>query len=189
VKRRQLVKWALALAASAAIIAAMFVYSPHVQGQNDGDDRDLRVELGFEIAPAFLNLEGKNRALVGLGDYSVNAVASCDDCDSAGLQTQFALGGNPYFGQPTRVNASPSRQDRATGLGVVPSINLRNPEDRSGLGSSAFYLSQTRNCLPPPFDSSSCSERLPSMAATAWDNVSESYHCLRFQNRGQASLW
>src|SRR5215475_142123 len=96
----------MALAASAAIIAPLLVHSPHLAAQNERGDRDSRVELGFEIAPVPLNLEGKNRALVGLGSYWVNAVASCHDCHSAGPETQFAGGGNPYFGQPAKVNAS-----------------------------------------------------------------------------------
>jgi hypothetical protein len=63
VKKHRLVTWAVALAASAVIIAATFVHSPHVQAQNEADDCDSRVELGFQIAPVALNLEGKNRAL------------------------------------------------------------------------------------------------------------------------------
>ena len=41
-------------------------------GERNGDE--ARVRRGFEIAPVPLNLEGKNRALVGLGSYIVNAV-------------------------------------------------------------------------------------------------------------------
>lgn len=57
---------------------------------------------GFEIAPVELNLKGKNRALVGLGSYIVNAQGECDGCHSAGPQTQFLPGHNPYLGQPAR---------------------------------------------------------------------------------------
>lgn len=75
-KKHQLAKWAVALTASAVIVAVTFVHSPHVQAQNDRDNRDSRVEIGFRIAPVPLNLEGENRSLVGLGSYWVNAVAS-----------------------------------------------------------------------------------------------------------------
>src|SRR5260370_30161274 len=51
-------------------------------------------------------LEGKDRVLVGLGSYIVNAVADCDGCHSAGPPTEFARGGNPYFGQPTKINSA-----------------------------------------------------------------------------------
>lgn len=181
-KKHQLVKWAVTLAASAAIVAGMCVHSPHVQAQNDrrGHDHDSRVEIGFEIAPVPLNLEGKNRALVGLGSYWVNAVASCDDCHSAGPQTQFAPGGNPYFGQPMKVNASTylgGGRDFGPLVPIpgAPHIVSRNlTPDWTGLpaGGRTFdqfreilktgvdldHLhptcspGQTTNCLPPPFD-------------------------------------
>ena len=74
------------------------------EGDHGGDA--AKVRRGFEIAPVPLNLRGKNRELVGLGSYIVNAVASCDDCHSAGPQTQYAPGGNPFFkgNPPTIVN-------------------------------------------------------------------------------------
>jgi hypothetical protein len=179
-KRHQLIKWAVMLAAFVAIIAAMFVHSPHVQAQNEDDHPDSRVEIGFQIAPVPLNLEGKNRALVGLGSYWVNAVASCDDCHSAGPQTQFAPGGNPYFGQPTKINAS-TYLDGGRDFGPLvptpgsPHIVSRNlTPDKTGRPAGGRTFDQfreilktgvdldhlhptcspgeTANCLPPPFD-------------------------------------
>ena len=196
-RKHQLVKWALTLPASAAIVAAMFVHSPHVQAQNEGDHRDSRVEIGFQIAPVPLNLEGKNRALVGLGSYWVNALASCDDCHSAGPQTQFAPGGNPYFGQPTKVNASPYLGGGRDFGPLVPTpgsphIVSRNlTPDRTGLpaGGRTFEQfreilktgvdldhlhptcspGQTTNCLPPPFDG----DLLQIMPWPTFQNMSE----------------
>jgi hypothetical protein len=49
-----------------------------------------RIERGFDIAAVPLNLEGKNRRLVGLGSYIVNAQADCNGCHSAGPRTEFA---------------------------------------------------------------------------------------------------
>jgi hypothetical protein len=104
-KERRCVTMVLAVAVFAAIITAgKLIHSPHVQARNDDDEHDSRIEQGFDIAPVALKLEGKNRALVGLGSYLVNAVAICNDCHSAGPQTQFAPGGNPFFGQPTKIN-------------------------------------------------------------------------------------
>ena len=74
-----------------------------------GDERDAAaVRRGFAIAPVPLNLQGKDRELVGLGSYLVNAVASCNDCHSASPAVEFAPGGNPYFkgNPPTVVNQS-----------------------------------------------------------------------------------
>ena len=68
----------------------------------DDDDTDARVRIGFKIAPVHLNLDGKDRDLVGLGSYLVNAVGDCNGCHTAGGPPNFnyAPGGNPYFNQP-----------------------------------------------------------------------------------------
>ena len=89
---------------AAILVAKLLFHTPLVLAQSDTDDRDSRIEQGFDIAPVPLNLAGKDRALVGLGSYLVNGVAACNDCHSAGPQTQFAPGGNPSFGQPAKIN-------------------------------------------------------------------------------------
>ncbi len=74
-----------------------------------GDD-ESRIQHGFAIAPVPLNLHGKNRELVGLGSYLVNAVGDCNGCHagpvpaSPGTSAQYANGGNPFLGQPEQVN-------------------------------------------------------------------------------------
>src|SRR5664279_517173 len=92
----------------AIIAVGMMSSSKHVRahdGEDDYDRNESRIHRGFEIAPVPLDLAGKNHNLVGLGSYLVNAVADCNGCHSAGPQTEFAPGGNPYFGQkPTKVN-------------------------------------------------------------------------------------
>lgn len=87
-----------------AAIAGLLLNSPRGKATDDEEGNESRIERGFDIAPVPLNLEGKNRALVGLGSYIVNAQADCDGCHSAGPPTEFAPGGNPYFGQPTKIN-------------------------------------------------------------------------------------
>jgi len=88
---------------AAIILAAMINNSKPVGARNeDGESEESRIQRGFEIAaqipaPFHLNLEGKNRALVGLGSYLVNAAGDCNGCHSAGPATEFAPGGNPYF--------------------------------------------------------------------------------------------
>jgi len=68
---------------------------------------EVRIELGLRMAPVPLNLTGKSRALVGLGSYLVNAVSNCNDCHNPGPgNNQYATGGNPFFGQPTKINPS-----------------------------------------------------------------------------------
>src|SRR5215472_18958479 len=84
--------------------SGMLFRSEHVHAQSKASDHESRVERGFEIAPVPLNLEGKDRELVGLGSYLVNGVVACNDCHGAGPKTQFLPGGNPFFGQPKKIN-------------------------------------------------------------------------------------
>ncbi len=105
---KRLIKPAAAIATFAAVIlAGMLSSSPRVKATDDEDEdrNESRIHRGLEIAPVPLNLEGKNRALVGLGSYIVNAHVPCNECHGAGpALTQFLPGQNPYFGQPAVIN-------------------------------------------------------------------------------------
>jgi hypothetical protein len=94
-------KTAGVITAFTAIILAGTMTSSKRVSARDGDQTDeSKIQRGFDIAPVPLNLQGKNRALVGLGSYIVNAVGDCNGCHSAGPPTEFAKGGNPYFLSP-----------------------------------------------------------------------------------------
>jgi hypothetical protein len=67
------------------------------------DDSESKIQRGFAMAPVSLDLRGKNRALVGLGSYIVNATGDCNGCH-AGPAGEYADGGNPFLGQPKVVN-------------------------------------------------------------------------------------
>jgi hypothetical protein len=93
----------------AIVVAGMVNSSRHVRAHGDDDDDDqrdeARIQRGFDIAPVHLNLDEKNRNLVGLGSYLVNAVGDCNGCHSAGPKTEFLPSGNPFAGKvPTVVN-------------------------------------------------------------------------------------
>ena len=132
---QQFAKGAGAIAAVFAIgLAGMMISAPQGQAQNDGNDDESRIQQGFAIAPVPLNLAGKNRALVGLGSYIVNAVSDCNACHNAGPgNNQFLPGGNPYFGQPKKINP-------ATYLGGGRDFGPQVP------GGSAHII--TRNLTP-----------------------------------------
>jgi len=102
----QRLKVAGATAAFAGVVlTGMFLTSTRGRAQDSGDRAESRIEQGLEIAPVPLNLAGRDRELVGLGSYIVNAQADCDGCHSAGPPTEFSRGGNPYFGQqPEKIN-------------------------------------------------------------------------------------
>ena len=93
----------------AIFLMGLFGSSPRVQAQNAPDDYEASlIDEGFEIAPVHLNLAGKDRNLVGLGSYLVNAVGDCNGCHSSGVAPLFVYpyttGKNPYFHQPEKID-------------------------------------------------------------------------------------
>jgi hypothetical protein len=175
--------WLRAAATAAAFVGIVLggiVFSSTRLRANEQDDEDSKIQIGFEIAPVHLNLAGKNRELVGLGSYIVNAQADCNGCHSAGPTTEFAPGGNPYFNQATKINPDTylgGGRDFGPfpGPGPFPHIISRNlTPDKSGRPEGGHTFSEfvqiIRNgtdfdhvhppctgapdgtCLPPPFD-------------------------------------
>jgi len=85
------------------------------------------VKQGLAIAPVHLDLHGKNRALVGLGSYIVNAVSECNDCHT---RPHYLAGGNPFNGE----DEQPNMLNHLTGgnqFGPFTSVNLT--PDANGL--------------------------------------------------------
>ena len=176
---KQIGKPAGAIAILAAIVLATMLSSSRPVRAGDDDDNDRnesKVRKGFQIAPVPLNLKGKDHELVGLGSYIVNAQADCNGCHSAGPQTEFLPGGNPYFGQPEKINPA-THLGGGRNFGKVsgppsPDIISRNlTPDRTGLpeGGHTFTefvqiirtgkdfdhlhpncsATRTTNCFPP----------------------------------------
>lgn len=103
-KRTHLViLWLAGLALGVALIGAPPGRAGDKDKDKDNDNDEARIKRGFEIAPVRLNLRGKNRDLVGLGSYIVNAVADCNGCHFA-PPSSFAPGGDPYQGEPKQIN-------------------------------------------------------------------------------------
>src|ERR1700688_4336795 len=184
-KQHQFLKTIGSSAALALVaLVGMLITSRHGQasGQKAGNDEASEIQQGFAIAPVPLNLDGKNRALVGLGSYIVNAQGDCNGCHSAGPDTEFAPGGNPYFGQkPTKVNPKTYLGGGRHFVlipgppGMFPDIISRNltPEKtgraeggntfaqfetimRTGVDMDKVHPTCTGapdgKCIPPPFD-------------------------------------
>jgi hypothetical protein len=82
----------------AGVVPDLRTAQPESLGFNDL----RRIIRGFQIAPVPLNLHGLNLAQVGLGSYIVNAQGGCNDCHT---NPPFAEGGDPFQGQPKRINA------------------------------------------------------------------------------------
>ena len=70
-------------------------------GQNDDESR---VRTGLEYARAqgiTLNMKGRDRGMVGLGSYLVNAVGGCNDCHTAPPYTKDPAA---FLGAPKQIN-------------------------------------------------------------------------------------
>jgi len=100
-------KSALAAAALAAVLV-LTILSPvngaagQGNGQQDGSEAS-KIQEGFAIAPVPLDVDGKNRALVGLGSYIVNGQGDCNSCHT-NATPDFISGGNPYLGEPEQID-------------------------------------------------------------------------------------
>jgi hypothetical protein len=129
------------------LVGMMLVRSPRVRAQDSGSqgDDESKIQQGFAIAPVPLNLVGKDRALVGLGSYIVNAQADCNGCHSLGPAFQYTQNGNPYLLSPPFLGRT--TQDPAHYLaggrdfgpfppvpGAIPHLYSRNlTPDKTGL--------------------------------------------------------
>ena len=90
-----------------SVMTLMGIFAGGSAAKANDDDRNLddpRIRRGFELAPVALNPHGKDPDLIGLGSDLINAVGGCNDCHTADATTEFAPGGNPFFGQPKVIN-------------------------------------------------------------------------------------
>ncbi len=105
------------------------------QGNSNGNANggQSEVQRGFAIAPVPLNLAGKNQALVGIGSYLVNGLMDCAGCHQV---DQYLPGGDPFQGQPTKIN-------QATYLGggapFGPFVSRNLTPDQDGLPAGLTY--------------------------------------------------
>ena len=138
------VRFAKAAAVVAAVVIGVVGMSIPLQAQNSSESIQQLVQQGFAIAPVPLNLAGKDPNLVGLGSYLVNAVGDCNGCHSSGTPASLFLypylpGGNPYFGQPQRLDPSVY----LNGGAVFPPVGT--PTGPNGYAGPAII---TRNLTP-----------------------------------------
>ena len=123
----------LVLACTLVLVAG----SSGQRGQSDSND-ESRVRIGLAIARSILNLARKNRDLVGLGSYIINAQAGCNDCHSC---PSDAAGGNPYLRQPKQFNGE-NYLAGGVPFGPFTSRNLTPEQNRlaDGLTFDQFKL-------------------------------------------------
>jgi hypothetical protein len=123
---------------------------------DDDDGEDWKVERGFAIAPVPLNLAGKERRLVGLGSYIVNAQIDCNGCHTQNTATEFIPTGNPYLLRPPFTGKKKVNPGTYLGGGndfgpLIPGsahIVSRNlTPDRTGLPEGGHTFEQFREIL------------------------------------------
>lgn len=85
-----------------------------------------RIRTGFAIAPVPLNLQGKNRARVGMGSYIVNGQGGCNDCHT---YPSYMQGGDPYAGESEVIN---TEQYLAGGRQFGPFVSANITPDEFG---------------------------------------------------------
>lgn len=123
------------------------------------------VEIGLKIAPVPLNLKGKDRKLVGLGSVIVNALSDCNSCHTGGGPPNFnyAAGGNPYFGEPQKIDPTvymsggqdfgPAVPPATAGGYAGPDIISRNlTPDKTGLPEGGHTLAQFKQIMRTGID-------------------------------------
>jgi hypothetical protein len=194
------------IAGISGLLLAGLPIVPGVLRADDRDrDRDSRIRQGFAIAPVPLNLAGKNRELVGLGSYLVNAVAACNDCHSSGPPAQYLGRGIPFFGQrPTKTNPAtylgggndfgpllpgsahiisrnltPDKTGRPEGGHTFPEFLkiLRTGVDMDRLHPTCSGAPGP-NCVPPPFDGSLLIMPWPTFQNMSDDDIRAIYEYL-----------
>jgi hypothetical protein len=173
------IQWTKVAFAGAVIalvaITGTLSHVPRVKAESEGESRS---QIGLAAAPVHLNMKGKDREVVGLGSYFVNVAGDCNGCHSAGPQTEYARGGNPYFNQPEKINPATylggGRDFGALIPGSAHIISRNLTPDSSGLPEGGNTFAQfvqimrtgadldhlhpncsgapNATCIPAPFD-------------------------------------
>ena len=92
-------KFVMRVAAAAIGLMAL----PAMAATTCGDFGLDRIQAGYRANPVPLNVGTKSSRLIGYGSYLVNAIGGCSDCHT---NPPFAEGGNPFLGQPKKINTA-----------------------------------------------------------------------------------
>jgi hypothetical protein len=136
------------------VLGGLWIGSTRVHADDDDDDVDAKVRIGFEIAPVKLHYAKRDRKLVGLGSYLVNGANDCNACHNGGTPPDFEYlpGGNPYNGERKIINPATylaGGQDFGpVGPPPSPDIITRNlTPDKSGRAEGGHTFEEFRQIL------------------------------------------
>src|SRR5579872_3633774 len=124
---KQIVRAAVAVSAAGVVaFVGMHLASGNPLSDQPDTEQSL-VAIGLSIAPDFIKMEGKDRNLVGLGSFIVNAQADCNGCHGSDPANEFLPTNNPFllppnngrakFNQATYLNGG--QNFGPVGLGIV----------------------------------------------------------------------
>jgi hypothetical protein len=113
---RRIVKAAAVALSTAGVItfAGVQLVSPRAHAQDNAMSEQSQIIIGLRIAPSFINANGKNPALVGLGSFIVNGQSDCNGCHGSDPANEYLPTNNPYFLSPP--SSSPREYNQATYL-------------------------------------------------------------------------
>ena len=125
--------YAAALLLPLVALALLTAGGSKARDASEPDGTDPRIARGFALAPVPLNLHRKDVALVGLGSYLVNGVGGCNDCHT---QPSYAPGGDPFRGQPEKINTA---NYLAGGQHFGPFVSRNLTPEANGLPAGLTY--------------------------------------------------
>jgi hypothetical protein len=128
----------LVLLAAAGVLFVLFTLAgdARTRAQEGGDPEgdEAKARIGLAISPVEMDLDGRNRALIGLGSYIVNARGACNDCHTF---PNYVAGGNPFLGQPEQINTA-AYLAGGRPFGAIISRNI-TPDPETGLPAGMTY--------------------------------------------------
>ena len=136
---------ALALVTAGVItFVGVQVVTPRAHAQDNADDNEQsQIAIGWRIAPSFINAQGKDHALVGLGSFIVNGQADCNGCHGSDPANEYLFANNPYFLNFT----APRQYNQATYLNGGQDFGAVGPGIANGvMGAGPDIIS--RNLTP-----------------------------------------
>jgi hypothetical protein len=118
----------IAVLLSALVVVTLLTNSSSGQGPENerAKAEKKRIQKGLEISPVPMDFRQRDRDLVGLGSYIVNAQAACGDCHTC---PTYAPGHNPFTGGDGQLNAA---NFLAGGVPFGPIISANITPDASG---------------------------------------------------------
>ena len=115
------------------------------------DSEQSLITIGLRIAPSFLNMQGKDPNVVGLGSFIVNAQADCNGCHGSDPANEYVQGHNPYLLPPLNMQPQYNQATYLNGgqnFGPVGPGIVKDPKSPlfggPGLGPNII----TRNLTP-----------------------------------------